>query len=34
MAVHNNYPCQGDDKWVSIAILTEAEWKGFCNGPR
>ena len=30
MAVHNNYPCKGDDKWVSIAILTEAEWKGFC----
>lgn len=30
MAVHNNYPCAGDDKWVSIAILTEAEWKGFC----
>jgi len=30
MAVHNNYPCRGDDKWVSIAILTEAEWKGFC----
>ncbi|MBW2657270.1 MAG: CoA transferase, partial [Deltaproteobacteria bacterium] len=31
MAVHNNYPCRGDDKWVSIAILTEAEWKGFCK---
>jgi len=31
MPVHNNYPCQGDDKWVSIAILTDAEWKGFCK---
>jgi len=31
MAVHNNYPCKGDDKWVSIAIWTEAEWKGFCK---
>jgi benzylsuccinate CoA-transferase BbsF subunit len=31
MSVHNNYPCRGDDKWVSIAILTEAEWKGFCK---
>ena len=31
MAVHNNYPCKGDDKWISIAILTEAEWKGFCK---
>jgi benzylsuccinate CoA-transferase BbsF subunit len=31
MAVHNNYPCRGDDKWVSIAILTEEEWKAFCE---
>jgi benzylsuccinate CoA-transferase BbsF subunit len=31
MAAHNNYPCKGDDKWVSIAIWTEAEWKGFCK---
>jgi benzylsuccinate CoA-transferase BbsF subunit len=31
MAVHNNYPCQGDDKWVSIAILTDAEWHAFCK---
>jgi benzylsuccinate CoA-transferase BbsF subunit len=31
MAVHNNYPCKGDDKWISIAILTEAEWKEFCK---
>jgi len=31
MPVHNNYPCQGDDKWVSIAILTDTEWKGFCR---
>ena len=31
MTVHNNYPCMGDDKWISIAILTEAEWKGFCK---
>lgn len=29
MAVHNNYPCQGDDKWVSIAILTDEEWECF-----
>jgi benzylsuccinate CoA-transferase BbsF subunit len=26
MAPHNNYLCQGDDKWVSIAVKTEAEW--------
>ena len=30
MAVHNNYPCKGDDKWVSIAILTDEEWESFC----
>jgi len=31
MPVHNNYPCTGDDKWVSIAILTDEEWQGFCQ---
>ncbi|MCP4458582.1 MAG: hypothetical protein GY816_11250, partial [Cytophagales bacterium] len=31
MPVHNNYPCHSDDKWVSIAILTDEEWKGFCQ---
>ena len=31
MAVHNNYRCKGDDKWVSIAILTEDEWWAFCE---
>jgi benzylsuccinate CoA-transferase BbsF subunit len=29
---HGNYPCQGDDKWVSIAVDTEEEWKNLCNG--
>lgn len=28
---HNNYPCKGNDKWVSIAISTEKEWKDFCR---
>jgi benzylsuccinate CoA-transferase BbsF subunit len=27
MAPHNNYPCAGNDKWVSIAVRTEAEWR-------
>jgi len=31
MSVHNNYRCKGDDKWVSIAILTDAEWQCFCS---
>lgn len=29
MPVHNNYPCMGEDKWVSIAIFKDVEWEGF-----
>jgi benzylsuccinate CoA-transferase BbsF subunit len=28
MAPYGNYPCQGDDTWVSIAVRTEEEWQG------
>ena len=28
MAPYGNYPCQGDDQWVSIAVRTEEEWRG------
>jgi len=31
MSIHNNYPCKGEGKWVSIAILTKKEWEGFCK---
>ena len=31
MCPHNNYRCKGDDKWVSIAVQTEEEWKAFCE---
>ena len=31
MAPHGNYPCQGDDRWVSIAVKTQAEWDGLCK---
>lgn len=31
MAPHGNYRCQGDDKWISIAVRTEDEWQGFCQ---
>ena len=31
MAPHNCYRCRGQDKWVSIAVATEEEWKAFCN---
>jgi len=31
MAPHNCYRCQGDDRWVSIAISTEEEWRALCE---
>jgi benzylsuccinate CoA-transferase BbsF subunit len=31
MAPHNNYPCLGEDRWVSIAVDTEGEWRSFCT---
>lgn len=27
MAPHNVYRCKGDDKWISVAVGTNAEWK-------
>ena len=27
MAPYGNYPCAGDDRWVSIAVRSEAEWQ-------
>jgi len=26
-APHSVFPCQGDDRWISIAVCTEAEWR-------
>ncbi|HSP53943.1 MAG TPA: CoA transferase, partial [Dehalococcoidia bacterium] len=31
MAPHGIYPCAGEDRWVSIAVLTEDEWRAFCG---
>ncbi|UCC61059.1 MAG: CoA transferase, partial [Dehalococcoidia bacterium] len=31
MAPHNNYRCRGEGRWVSIAVKTEEEWRGFCR---
>ncbi len=31
MAPHNCYRCQGEDKWVSIAVATDAEWQALCR---
>ena len=28
---HGNYPCQGNDKWVAIAVDTEEEWRNLCT---
>ena len=28
MAPYGNYPCHGEDEWVSIAVRTEVEWRG------
>jgi Predicted acyl-CoA transferases/carnitine dehydratase len=30
-APHNCYCCKGDDKWVSIVITNDEEWKAFCD---
>jgi benzylsuccinate CoA-transferase BbsF subunit len=29
VAPHDTYPCAGDDRWVAIAVMTEAQWAGF-----
>lgn len=30
-APHGVFPCTGDDRWISIAITTDAEWSGLCE---
>ncbi|MFQ5471433.1 MAG: CaiB/BaiF CoA transferase family protein [Dehalococcoidia bacterium] len=27
-APHGVFPCAGDDRWISIAVVTDAEWEG------
>jgi benzylsuccinate CoA-transferase BbsF subunit len=27
-APHGVFPCQGDDRWISIAVMTDDEWQG------
>jgi len=31
LAPHNCYRCQGEDRWVSIAIGNDEEWQAFCQ---
>ncbi len=28
---HGAYPCQGEDRWVAIAVTSDKEWKGLCQ---
>ena len=30
-APHGCYPCKGEDKWVAIAVSTDAEWIALCR---
>jgi crotonobetainyl-CoA:carnitine CoA-transferase CaiB-like acyl-CoA transferase len=31
MAPHGCYPCLDEDKWVTIAVRDEGEWRAFCE---
>ncbi len=31
MAPHGCYPCNGNDKWVAVAVSTEEEWQALCR---
>jgi crotonobetainyl-CoA:carnitine CoA-transferase CaiB-like acyl-CoA transferase len=31
MAPHGCYPCQGEDKWVTLAVRTDDEWRALCR---
>ena len=28
---HGCYPCQGEDKWVTIAVANDEQWRRFCD---
>jgi len=31
MAPHGCYPCKGDDRWISIAVTTDVQWRSLCR---
>ncbi len=31
MSPHGCYPCAGDDRWISIAVATDAQWQALCR---
>jgi benzylsuccinate CoA-transferase BbsF subunit len=30
-APHGVYPCAGEDRWIAIAVTSEAEWQALCD---
>jgi benzylsuccinate CoA-transferase BbsF subunit len=30
-APHGVYPCKGDDRWCTIAVTSDEEWRSFCR---
>jgi benzylsuccinate CoA-transferase BbsF subunit len=30
-APHGNYPCQGEDQWIGIAVTTDRQWQALCQ---
>ena len=30
-AIQGCYPCKGDDRWVSITLFNDADWRAFCT---
>lgn len=31
VAPHNTYRCRGEDRWIAIAVFTDAEWQALCR---
>ncbi|MBU2649021.1 CoA transferase [bacterium] len=31
MSPHNCYPCLGEDRWISIAVSSDEEWRSLCG---
>lgn len=30
-APHGCYPCRGEDRWIALAVRSDAEWSAFCR---
>ncbi len=28
---HGAYPCQGEDRWIALAVTDDGEWRGLCQ---